>query len=57
MHLSYDLPPCRFHELRHIAATVLLKAVVPMPVVSRIGHNSIGITVDTYSHIEVDSRI
>jgi hypothetical protein len=43
---------CRFHDLRHTHATQLLKAGVQPKVVSeRLGHASIGITLDTYSHV------
>ena len=42
----------RFHDLRHTHATQLLKAGVRAKVVSeRLGHASIGITLDTYSHV------
>jgi len=42
----------RFHDLRHTSATQLLKAGVHPKVVSeRLGHASIGITLDTYSHV------
>jgi integrase len=42
----------RFHDLRHRHATQLLKAGVHPKVVSeRLGHASIGITLDTYSHV------
>jgi site-specific recombinase XerD len=41
-----------------VAATTLLQAGVPMPVVSRIlGHSSIQITVDTYGHLTIDSAL
>ena len=43
---------CRFHDLRHTHATQLLKAGAHPKVVSeRLGHASIGITLDTYSHV------
>ena len=52
------MPSCRFHDLRHVAATTLLQAGVPMPVVSRIlGHSSIQITVDTYGHVTLDPAL
>ena len=36
----------------------LLRAGVPMPVVSRIlGQSSIGITVDTYGHVVMDDQV
>lgn len=42
----------RFHDLRHSCATLLLKAGVhPKIVQERLGHSSIAITLDTYSHV------
>jgi integrase len=42
----------RFHDLRHTHATQLLRAGIHPKVVSeRLGHASIGITLDTYSHV------
>ena len=42
----------RRHDLRHTHATQLLKAGVHPEVVSEhLGHASIGITLDTYSHV------
>ena len=42
----------RFHDLRHTHATQLLRAGVHPKVVSeRLGHSTIGITMDTYSHL------
>jgi integrase len=46
-----DLPVIRFHDLRHTCATLLLLADVNVKVVSeRLGHASIQLTLDTYSH-------
>jgi integrase len=46
------LPHVRFHDLRHAHATLLLvKGVHPKIVSERLGHSSIGITLDTYSHV------
>lgn len=46
------LPHIRLHDLRHTHATVMLKASVHPKVVSeRLGHSSIRITLDTYSHV------
>ena len=40
------------HSLRHSAASALLGAGVPMPIVKEIlGHSSITITVDMYGHM------
>ena len=45
------LPSIRFHDLRHTCATLLLaKGVHPKLVRSLLGHASIGITMDLYSH-------
>lgn len=53
-----DVPPGRFHDLRHIGATIMLRNGVPMPVVSRIlGHSTIAMTVDTYGHVVVDQQV
>ena len=52
--LSRDagLPKIRLHDLRHSYATAALAAGVPAKVVSeRLGHASVMITLDTYSHI------
>ena len=42
----------RFHDLRHTCATLLLtKGVHPKIVSEVLGHSSIAITLDTYSHM------
>jgi integrase len=42
----------RFHDLRHTCATLLLtKEVHPKVVQEMLGHSSITITLDTYSHV------
>jgi hypothetical protein len=46
------LPRRRLHDLRHGAASLQLAAGVPMAVVSkRLGHSSLSMTADTYSHL------
>ena len=46
------LAQIRFHDLRHTHATQLLRQGVHPKVVSeRLGHSSIGITLDVYSHV------
>lgn len=46
------LKAIRFHDLRHTHATLLLKAGVhPRVVQERLGHASVTITMDTYSHV------
>lgn len=45
-------PHVRFHDLRHAHATLLLRQGVHPKIVSeRLGHASIAITLDTYSHV------
>ena len=42
----------RFHNLRHTYATLLLEQGVRPKIVSeRLGHSSVAITLDTYSHV------
>ena len=46
------LPQIRFHDLRHTCATLLLgRNVNPKVVSEMLGHASIAITLDTYSHV------
>lgn len=46
------LPQIRFHDLRHTHATILLQmGVNPKLVADRLGHSSVKITLDTYSHV------
>jgi integrase len=49
---AMHLPKIRFHDLRHSHATHLLRQGVHPKIVSeRLGHSSITITLDTYSHV------
>jgi integrase len=46
------LPRIRLHDLRHSYATLALKAGVHPKIVSeRLGHSTIAITLDLYSHV------
>ena len=46
------LPPARLHDLRHIHATTLLLAGVPVHVVAaRLGHADPSITLRVYAHV------
>ncbi len=46
------LPHIRLHDLRHTHATIMLRAGVHPKIVSeRLGHSSIKIAHDTYSHV------
>ncbi len=46
-----ELPPIRFHDLRHTAATLMLADNVNAKAVQeRLGHNDIGTTLNLYAH-------
>jgi integrase len=48
---------CRFHDLRHTHATELMRAGIHVKVVSeRLGHSSVRVTLDRYSHVTVDMQ-
>ena len=50
--LPKPLPRIRFHDLRHCHATLLLQqGVHPKVVQERLGHSTIAVTMDTYSHV------
>ena len=50
--LAPALPRIRFHDLRHSHATHLLaNGVHPKIAQERLGHSSVGITLDLYSHV------
>ncbi|GJE41859.1 tyrosine-type recombinase/integrase [Methylobacterium soli] len=50
--LSTALPRVRFHDLRHSHATQLLASGIhPKIAQERLGHSSVGITLDLYSHV------
>lgn len=49
---SAGLPRIRFHDLRHTAATLMLLQGINVKVASeRLGHASVSITLDRYSHV------
>jgi integrase len=49
------LPRIRLHDLRHTHATLALHAGVhPRVVQERLGHANVSITLDTYSHVDLD---
>lgn len=52
-----ELPEMRFHDLRHTAATLLLlQEIHPKIVQEMLGHSSITLTLDTYSHVLPDMQ-
>jgi len=49
--ISAGMPQLRLHDLRHIHATMMLKAGIhPRVVQERLGHSTIATTLDIYSH-------
>ena len=51
------VPQIRFHDLRHTAATLLLgQGVHPKIVSEMLGHASVAITLDLYSHVQPDMQ-
>jgi len=49
---QHKLPLIRLHDLRHSHATHLLAAGFhPKIAQERLGHSSVGITLDKYSHV------
>lgn len=52
-----DLSAIRIHDLRHTAATLMLKASVSAKVVSdRLGHSTVAFTLDNYAHALPDMQ-
>ena len=46
------LPRARIHDLRHLAATLMISSGVPLPLVSKtLRHSRIAITADLYGHL------
>ena len=55
---KYDLKPIRFHDLRHTNASLLISQGVSLKAVSeRLGHASINITSNIYTHIFESDKI
>lgn len=54
---SAGLPDIRFHDMRHTFATLALEAGIPAKVVQEyLGHSTITMTLDTYSHLTQDMQ-
>ena len=48
---------CRFHELRHSCASLLLKEGVPMKQIQEwLGHSDISTTANIYAHLDSQSK-
>jgi integrase len=47
----------RLHDLRHGHVTALMETGVPLPVIAqRVGHSSVAVTGDAYSHVRHELR-
>jgi integrase len=50
--LKAGLPPIRIHDLRHSYASIALaRGVHPKVVQEALGHSTIAVTLDLYSHV------
>jgi integrase len=47
-----NLPKCRFHDLRHLCASIMVKQGVEVKVAQeRLGHKDITTTMNIYAHV------
>lgn len=46
----------RLHDLRHTAATILVKRMPVIYVSAFLGHNQVSTTMDIYSHVLLNER-
>ncbi|MBP7247726.1 MAG: tyrosine-type recombinase/integrase [Negativicutes bacterium] len=54
---QHKLKKIRFHDLRHSCASLMLRSGVAMKTASQIlGHSTIGITADLYTHVLEDTK-
>ncbi|MGH4009778.1 MAG: site-specific integrase [Pseudonocardiaceae bacterium] len=52
------LPRVRLHDLRHLAATLMITSGVPLPLVSKtLRHAQTGITADLYGHLTAEAAL
>jgi integrase len=49
--IAVGVPRIRLHDLRHTHATLLLQAGVPAKVSERLGHATVGFTMEVYAHV------
>lgn len=54
----HNLKKITFHQLRHSCASLMVKKNINYKIIQeRLGHSSIDITINTYSHLETDQHI
>jgi integrase len=55
--LEAQVPRIRFHDLRHTAASLMIRRGIPPKTVSeRLGHADVGFTLKTYTHLYDEQR-
>jgi len=55
--IIHNLKKLRLHDLRHTNATLMLRYGIPAKIVSqRLGHSSVSVTLDIYSHVLQDMQ-
>lgn len=55
---THEFEGLRFHDLRHSHCSILLAKGVPPHVVSqRLGHSTVGFTLDHYAHVLPDQQL
>ncbi len=53
----HKLKKLRLHDLRHTNATLMLRYGIPAKIVSqRLGHSSVNVTLDIYTHVQADMQ-
>lgn len=58
MGFTGDFRSMRFHDLRHIHASLLINSNVAARVIAdRLGHSTTKTTLDTYSHVFAESEV
>lgn len=54
---KHNLPPLRFHELRHTAGSLLLANGISVKQVSEyLGHEKVSTTLDIYAHVDFEGK-
>lgn len=57
LQIRAGLPQCRFHDLRHLCATIMCRQNVPVKVAQEIlGHKDFSTTMNIYSHVLASSK-
>lgn len=53
-----NFKPCRFHDLRHSFATLMMNSNVPLKIASQLlGHSSVSVTADIYQNPQLIEKM